>query len=103
MSSRQQRIEQCLQAALPIQHMQLLNESHRHSRGSDSHFKLVLVSEAFAGLRAVARHQKIYGLLQAELGSGLHALTLHLYTPAEWAENSTVPESPACRGGSQHD
>ena len=33
----------------------------------------------------------------------IHALALHTYTPAEWAEQGTAPESPRCRGGSRHD
>lgn len=100
--SRQQLIEGRLQAALPLQHLEVLNESHMHSAGQDTHFKLVVVSEAFAGLRPVARHQKIYGLLQDEMSRGLHALALHLYTPAEWEATGAAPDSPACRGGSKH-
>lgn len=102
MSSRQQIIESRLREALPLTHLEVLNESHNHSAGHDTHFKLVVVTEAFGGLRAVARHQKIYGLLQDEMGRGLHALALHLYTPEEWAATGVAPESPACRGGSKH-
>ncbi len=102
MPSRQQIIESRLSEAFPLQHLEVLNESHMHSAGQESHFKLVLVSEAFAGLRPVARHQKVYGLLQDEMGRGLHALALHLYTPEEWLATGAAPESPACRGGSKH-
>lgn len=102
MSSRQQIIESRLREAFPLTHLEVLNESHNHSAGQDTHFKLVVVSEAFGGLRAVARHQKIYSLLQDEMGRGLHALALHLYTPEEWAATGITPESPACRGGSKH-
>ena len=102
MSSRQQLIESRLREAFPLTHLDVLNESHMHSAGQDTHFKLVVVSEVFAGLRPVARHQKIYGLMQDEMGRGLHALALHLYTPEEWAATGAAPESPACRGGSKH-
>lgn len=100
--SRQSLIERRLADALPLQHLEVLNESHNHSAGQDSHFKVVAVSEAFAGLRAVARHQKVYALVADEMQQGLHALALHLYTPEEWAATGVAPESPACRGGSKH-
>ncbi|MCD6059765.1 MAG: hypothetical protein K0S16_76 [Moraxellaceae bacterium] len=100
--SRQALIESRVRDALPLQHLEVLNESHNHSAGQDTHFKLVVVSPAFAGLRAVARHQKIYALLADEMSRGLHALALHLYTPEEWADAGAAPESPACRGGSKH-
>ncbi len=100
--SRQQLIESRLQQAFPLQYLDVLNESHNHSAGQDTHFKLVVVSDAFAGLRPVARHQKVYALLQDEMARGLHALALHLYTPDEWAATGVAPESPACRGGSKH-
>ncbi len=100
--SRQALIESRVREALPLQHLEVFNESHHHSAGQDTHFKLVVVSAEFAGLRSVARHQKIYGLLADEMSRGLHALALHLYTPEEWAAAGGAPESPACRGGSQH-
>jgi BolA protein len=103
MSTRQQLIESRLREAFALAHLEVLNESHNHSAGQDTHFKLVVVSEDFAGLRPVARHQKVYGLLQDEMARGLHALALHLYTPGEWAATGAAPESPACRGGSKHD
>ena len=100
--SRQTLIESRLGEALPLTHLEVLNESHNHSAGQDTHFKIVAVSEAFAGVRPVARHQRIYAVLGDELKNGLHALALHLYTPDEWAAAGAAPDSPACRGGSKH-
>lgn len=100
--SRQSLIEARLREALPLEHLEVLNESHNHSAGQDTHFKVVAVSPAFAGQRAVARHQRIYALLGDEMQKGLHALALHLYTPEEWALAGAAPDSPACRGGSKH-
>lgn len=79
------------------------NESHRHSVpvNSETHFKLVVVSDIFDGLSRVKRHQHIYQLLQQQLAGPVHALALHLYTPAEWQQRQQdVPASPDCRGGS---
>lgn len=99
--SMQEQIQQAL-AALEPQHLEILNESHMHSRGQESHFKAVVVSPLFAGLNAVKRHQKVYATL-GELMGRLHALALFTYTPEEWAAQGAAPDSPACMGGSKHD
>lgn len=100
--SMQQRIEDTARAAFAPVYSECLNESHMHSRGMDSHFKLTLVSEQFEGVRKVARHQKVYAAL-GRIMQEIHALALHTYTPAEWAEVGAVPDSPTCRGGSKLD
>jgi BolA protein len=94
-------IRQKLQQALEPTYLDLINESHKHSGpATESHFKVTLVSEAFAGMRAVQRHQRVYSLLAEELQSGVHALALHLYTDEEWAaQQQESPPSPNCMGG----
>ena len=87
-------------------YIDVTNESHMHSvpAGSESHFKVVLVSYSFAGNRLAQRHQLIYGLLAEQLAGPVHALALHTYTSEEWAEkNGNAPTSPNCLGGSKHD
>lgn len=99
-------IEHKVRQALPVQHLDLENESHRHSvpANSETHFKLVLVSEAFGGQLPVRRHQTLYSVLSEELAGPVHALALHLFTPEEWqARQGDVADSPDCRGGSLHD
>ncbi|MSR12558.1 MAG: BolA/IbaG family iron-sulfur metabolism protein [Gammaproteobacteria bacterium] len=83
--------------------LQVDNESHLHSGpATESHFKVTAVAEVFDGMPAVKRHQRVYGSLAAELANGVHALALHLYSPAEWAQRQqTAPVSPQCRGGSK--
>ncbi|MDP3977711.1 MAG: BolA family protein [Pseudomonas sp.] len=85
-------------AALDPLHLEVLDESHMHSRGQETHYKAVIVSPAFAGLNAVKRHQKVYASL-GELMSQVHALALHTYTPEEWAQQGAAPKSPTCQGG----
>lgn len=101
--SMQARIEAKVNHGIEPQYLDLVNESHMHSGpATESHFKLTAVSERFEGLSAVKRHQVLYGLLADELRDGVHALALHLYTPAEWQARQTVaPVSPDCRGGSK--
>jgi BolA protein len=79
--------------------LQVENESHMHSvpANSETHFKVLLVTDDFVGKRQVARHQSIYTLLSAELEGPVHALALHTYSVQEW--QGRVPESPNCMGG----
>ncbi len=95
----QQRIESTLGLLQP-EHLQVLDESHMHSRGTQTHYKAVVVSQQFEGLNRVKRHQKVYGTL-GELMGEFHALALHTYTPQEWAEIEAAPASPTCAGGSR--
>jgi len=95
--SMHQRIEQTLTLLQPS-HLQVLDESHMHSRGHETHYKAVVVSERFAGLNSVKRHQLVYGTL-GELMGEFHALALHTYTPQEWQQTGAAPASPTCAGG----
>ena len=81
------------------------NESHMHGgQARDSHFKVTVVSEHFADLARVKRHQYVYKLLTEELNTGVHALALHLYSQQEWEErHHNSPASPDCLGGSKHE
>ena len=101
MNTKVDRIRAALQALSPV-HLEVLDESHMHSRGLETHYKAVVVSEAFAGKRAVQRHQLVYRTLGPLMGE-IHALALHTYTPEEWARAGAAPDSPTCRGGSKHD
>ena len=85
-------------ADLQPEHLGVLDESHMHSRGLETHYKAVIVSPLFAGLNAVKRHQKVYAT-GGELMGQIHALALHTYTPEEWAAQGVAPASPTCRGG----
>ena len=100
----QQEIEQKLQQVFSPQLLEVANESNQHSvpANSETHFRVVLVSEQFADKRSVARHQAVYAALQAQIDGPVHALALHTYTPAEWQERQMqAPESPDCLGGSK--
>ncbi len=99
-----QEIEQQLRQQFHPQVLEVVNESDQHSvpANSETHFKVVIVAEAFAGARKVARHQQLYAVLAAQLAGPVHALALHAYTPDEWrAREQSAPASPACMGGSK--
>jgi BolA family transcriptional regulator, general stress-responsive regulator len=96
------QIEKKLKCAFSPLYLLVLDESDQHNvpQGSESHFKVILVTEKFAAQRMVARHQAVYQLLADELSNCIHALALHTYTPIEWQQRQqTAFPSPACRGG----
>lgn len=98
----QSSIEARLVDQLAPDHLEVINESDGHNvpRGSETHFKVVIVSDHFEGERLVARHRRINHLLADQLAGPVHALALHTLTRAEWEQRyGAVPESPHCRGG----
>jgi len=99
----QQQITSKLESAFTPLHLEVLNESHMHNvpPGSESHFKVVIVSDSFSGLRKVPRHQRLYKELSEELAGEVHALSLYVYTPEEWIQQGAAPDSPECLGGSK--
>ncbi len=61
-----------------------LHEGHRSSPGTgESHFRLLIVSEAFAGKSRVERHRLINDLVSSELKDGVHALAIKACAPGE--------------------
>ncbi len=96
----QQQIEEKLQQAFAPTHLMVSNESHMHrvAPGAESHFKVVLVSEQFAGQRPLARHRAVNSVLADELAGAIHALALHTYTPDEWLQRGEAPRTAPCVG-----
>lgn len=101
--STQAVIEEKLKAAFSPDVLELHNESHMHNvpEGSESHFKAIIVSDLFAGLRPVQRQQKVFEVLADELAAGVHALSMQTLTVVEWKASPIKLSSPACMGGSQ--
>ncbi|RXJ72956.1 BolA family transcriptional regulator [Veronia nyctiphanis] len=100
----QQRIEKKLTDEFSPSHLEVINESHMHNvpKGSESHFKVIVVSETFENKRLIARHRAINTVLADELKNDIHALAMHTYTDSEWREaNGAAPDSPQCQGGSK--
>lgn len=99
----QDQIESKLNSLLNPTVLQVVNESNQHNvpPNSETHFKVVVVSEGFVGTRKVARHQQVYAALAEQLQGPVHALALHTYTPQEWSQKESAPDSPDCLGGSK--
>lgn len=85
-------IEKKLTEALAPLSLQVIDESHHHAghghpgdkrHGKESHFRVEVVSDAFAGKSRVERHRMINALLAQEISEGLHALAIGAKAPGE--------------------
>jgi BolA protein len=85
---RLERIRTQLAQALPGAAIELIDDSHRHAghagaRDGRGHFRVHIVSSAFAGLRPLQRHQLVYRALDELMRSDIHALSITALTPEE--------------------
>lgn len=99
---RKNRIKDLLNRELSPVYLNVEDESSNHHvpENAQTHFKVTAVSEQFTGLTPIARHRLLNHLLSEEFTLGLHALSMHLFTPEEWKNsNKTLLKSPSCRDG----
>lgn len=95
--SIQSTIEEKLAAAFSPQRLAVINESHLHAGhhhaasghhatfdgAGETHFRVRIVAEAFAGMSRVERHRAVNALLADELAAGVHALAIEAAAPGE--------------------
>lgn len=86
--SRVERIQAALQAAFAPLQLEVKDDSHRHAGhagASDGrgHFKVMVVSDAFAGKAPLARHRAVYAALGEMMETDIHALSIKALTPQE--------------------
>ena len=87
--SAEARIKEKLIVALRPTRLDVINESdmhagHRSSPGTgESHFRVLIVSDAFAGKSRVDRHRLVNEVLKGDVGGAIHALALATYAPGE--------------------
>lgn len=100
----QNSIEEKLAEHFEPAFLEVTNESSQHNVpiGSETHFKVVLVSPQFAGERLLSRHRAVNAVLKDELENYIHALALHTFTAPEWEQlYGDAPDSPRCLGGNR--
>ena len=79
-----ERITQKLTEAFAPSHLEVIDESEQHRghggyrEGGETHFRVVMKSEAFADMSRVARQRAVYKTLAAELEERVHALALDI-------------------------
>ncbi|KAL2136607.1 hypothetical protein VTI74DRAFT_2636 [Chaetomium olivicolor] len=89
-------IRQKITAALKPTTLEIFNDSHLHAHhkpmegvtSKETHFRLVITSDAFQSKMQPARHRLVYSLLKDEMAQegGIHALQLRTMTPEEEAK-----------------
>ena len=63
---------------------------HLSVEGDGRHWYATIVSSEFEGKRAIARHQRVYATLGDKMKTDeVHALSMKVFTPAEWAKQGT--------------
>ena len=88
MSERVEMIRSRLTAALNPTELEIEDESHRHAghagaRDGRGHFRVRIVSAAFAGKSALARHRAVYAALGDLMQTDIHALAIDARAPEE--------------------
>jgi BolA family transcriptional regulator, general stress-responsive regulator len=87
--SAEARMREKLMIALKPTRLDVINESEMHAghRGSpgtgESHFRVLIVSDAFTGKSRIDRHRMVNAVLGNDVGGRIHALALNTYAPGE--------------------
>jgi acid stress-induced BolA-like protein IbaG/YrbA len=74
-----EEVAELIRTGLPGAEVLVQSEDH-------THFAARVIAPAFAGQRALARHQLVYRTLGGRVGTEIHALSIEAFTPQEWAE-----------------
>ncbi|QNR98667.1 BolA family transcriptional regulator [Stenotrophomonas sp. 169] len=87
-AERVERIRAALQQSLAPVHLDVEDDSHRHAghagaRDGRGHFNVQVVSTAFEGMGALARHRAVYAAVGSMMDTDIHALSINAQTPAE--------------------
>jgi BolA family transcriptional regulator, general stress-responsive regulator len=85
---RVEMIREKLLDAFEPELLEIEDESHLHAghagaRDGRGHFRLTIVSQAFAGTSRIGRHRLVYGALGTLMETDIHALTIQAYAPGE--------------------
>jgi BolA protein len=86
-----------LSTSMNLLSFKIINESFMHNvpKGSESHFKIVVVTNDFNNLSIIKRHKLIYKTLD-NLMNKIHALSIHAFNEEEFKLNPIILDSPEC-------
>jgi BolA protein len=76
-------IETRLRAAFSVQHLEIVNESHKHAGHSgddgtgESHFRIMIRAPEFAAMTRIARHRAVQAAL-GDINTRVHAIALDI-------------------------
>ena len=91
------QIVNTLSSFMNLVSLKIINESFMHNvpEGSESHFKIVVVTNDFNNLSIIQRHKLIYKILD-NLINKIHALSIHAFNEEEFKLNPVILDSPEC-------
>lgn len=95
----QNLLERQLKKGLEPAFLKVVNESPKHNvpQDSESHFRVLIVSDRFSGLSLIKRHQMVHNLIAEEIKNKIHAFSQQTLTPEEFKERGgRLPPSPPC-------
>lgn len=90
----QETIERKLRTVFNPGVLDVINESHLHAGhhhtngpsfdgSGETHFRVIIVSQTFSGMKRVERHRAVHHVLEAELSDNIHALAIEAKAPGE--------------------
>ena len=73
---------------LEPERLEIVDDSHRHAGHAGAadgrgHFSVLVVSERFAGLSRLRRHQIVYEMVGDLMNTDIHALSIQALAPGE--------------------
>ena len=88
------QIVNTLSSFMNLASLKIINESFMHNvpEGSESHFKIVVVTNDFNNLSIIQRHKLIYKTLDS-LMNEIHALSIHAFNEEEFKLNPVILDS----------
>lgn len=84
-----ERIAETLKRRFSPAHLKVADVSHTHAGhagalpGGETHFRVDITADAFAGMTRVARHRAVMAALASEFADRLHALEITARAPGE--------------------
>ena len=86
-----------LSRSLNLLSLKIINESLMHNvpEGSETHFKIIVITNDFNNLSIIKRHKLIYKTLD-HLMSKIHALSIHAFNEEEFKLKPIILDSPEC-------
>ena len=85
---RRERLAGRLEEGLRPDHLEVIDDSHRHAGHAGAadgrgHFTVLIVSQRFAGLGTLQRHQLVYEVVGDMMTTDIHALSIQALAPGE--------------------
>jgi stress-induced morphogen len=98
-----ERIESKLRERFLPSHLEVHDDSALHAvpRGSETHLRILVVSDLFEARSLLERHRMIYDALGDEMRQTIHALSITSRTLSEWQKSGGTGDAPPCLEGSK--